>query len=171
MERRDRIILQKVLSEIDIAREMMGGCTLKQFKGNEMLMRAVGMTVINIAKAVDADILITDNKGVCLYCSEEGSCVHKSHTFPSKVLLETTPGETASWRVSAAKKMAVRWRLRPGRSRESSFRQMNRKARTREGEAPVISRKNPAAPTDRALRAAVAARLCPIQASAPCRMP
>ena len=53
----------------------------------------VGITVINISKAVDADILITDNKGVCLYCSEEGSCVHKSHTFPSKVLLETTPGE------------------------------------------------------------------------------
>ncbi len=52
MERRDRIILQKVLSEIDIAREMMGGCTLEQFKGNEMLMRAVGMTVINIGELV-----------------------------------------------------------------------------------------------------------------------
>ncbi len=52
MERRDRIILQKVLSEIDIAQEMMGGCTLKQFKGNEMLMRAVGMTVINIGELV-----------------------------------------------------------------------------------------------------------------------
>ena len=52
MERRDRIILQKVLSEIDIAQEMMGGCTLEQFKGNEMLMRAVGMTVINIGELV-----------------------------------------------------------------------------------------------------------------------
>ena len=41
MDRRDRIILQKVLSEIDIAREMMGGCSLEQFKQNEMLMRAV----------------------------------------------------------------------------------------------------------------------------------
>lgn len=53
----------------------------------------VGLTVINISKSVDADILITDNKGVCLYCSEEGNCVHKTRAFPSKVLLETTPGE------------------------------------------------------------------------------
>ena len=52
MEHRDRIILQKVLSEIGIAQEMMEGCTLDQFRQNEMLMRAVGMTVINIgAKA------------------------------------------------------------------------------------------------------------------------
>lgn len=52
MDRRDRIILQKVLSEIDIAREMMGGCSLEQFKQNVMLMRAVGMTVINIGELV-----------------------------------------------------------------------------------------------------------------------
>ena len=52
MERRDRIILQKVLSEIDIALRMMAGCTLEQFKQNEMLMRAVGMTVINIGELV-----------------------------------------------------------------------------------------------------------------------
>ena len=52
MERRDRIVLQKVLSEIDIARTMMDGCTLEQFKQNEMLMRAVGMTVINIGELV-----------------------------------------------------------------------------------------------------------------------
>lgn len=53
----------------------------------------VGLTVINISKSLDADILITDNKGVCLYCSEEGDCVHKKHYFPSKVLFETTRGE------------------------------------------------------------------------------
>ncbi len=52
MERRDRIVLQKVLSEIDIARTMMDGYTLEQFKQNEMLMRAVGMTVINIGELV-----------------------------------------------------------------------------------------------------------------------
>ena len=52
MERRDRIILQKVLSEIGIAQEMMGGCSLDQFKQSEMLMRAVGMTVINIGELV-----------------------------------------------------------------------------------------------------------------------
>ena len=52
MERRDRIILQKVLSEIAIAQDMMGGCTLDGFRQNEMLMRAVGMTVINIGELV-----------------------------------------------------------------------------------------------------------------------
>ena len=52
MERRDRIILQKVLDEIQIAQEMMGNCSLAQFRKNEMLMRAVGMTVINIGELV-----------------------------------------------------------------------------------------------------------------------
>ena len=52
MERRERIILQKVLGEIGIAQSMMGGCTLEQFKQNEMLMRAMGMTVINIGELV-----------------------------------------------------------------------------------------------------------------------
>lgn len=53
----------------------------------------VGLTVINISKSVDADIFITDNTGACLYCSEEGDCVHYQRTFPSRVLIETTPGE------------------------------------------------------------------------------
>ena len=44
----------------------------------------VGLTVISISKSVDADILITDNKGICLYCSEDGSCIHKTRAFPSK---------------------------------------------------------------------------------------
>lgn len=52
MEHRDQIILKKVLSEIGIAQEMMGGCTLEQFRHNEMLMRAVSMTVINIGELV-----------------------------------------------------------------------------------------------------------------------
>ena len=52
MERRDRIILQKVVAEIQVAREMMNGYTLEQFKQNEMLMRAIGMTVINIGELV-----------------------------------------------------------------------------------------------------------------------
>ncbi|MBO5569256.1 MAG: DUF86 domain-containing protein [Clostridia bacterium] len=52
MERRDRIILQKVLSEIGIAQEMMDSCTVEQFRQNEMLKRAVGMTVINIGELV-----------------------------------------------------------------------------------------------------------------------
>jgi signal transduction histidine kinase len=53
----------------------------------------VGITVGSISKSLDADILITDNKGICLYCSEKDDCIHKTRAFPSKVLLETTPGE------------------------------------------------------------------------------
>ena len=52
MEHRDRIILQKVLSEIEVAQTMMGGCSFEQFDQNEMLKRAVGMTVINIGELV-----------------------------------------------------------------------------------------------------------------------
>ena len=52
MERRDQIILKKVLGEISIAQEMVGNQTLEQFLKNEMLMRAIGMTVINIGELV-----------------------------------------------------------------------------------------------------------------------
>ena len=52
MEHRDRIILQKVLREIEIAQDMMADCSLEAFRSNEMLMRAVGMTVINIGELV-----------------------------------------------------------------------------------------------------------------------
>ena len=52
MERRDRTILEKVLSEISVAWEMMDGCSLEQFMQNEMLMRAISMTVINIGELV-----------------------------------------------------------------------------------------------------------------------
>lgn len=52
MEHRDHIILQKVLSEIEISQKMMAGCTPETFQQNEMLMRAVAMTVINIGELV-----------------------------------------------------------------------------------------------------------------------
>ena len=52
MEHRDRVILQKVLSEIDIAQQMMNGSTVEQFSQNEMQKRAVSMTVINIGELV-----------------------------------------------------------------------------------------------------------------------
>ena len=52
MERRDRIILKKVLDEISIAQEMVGDQSLEQFLKSEMLMRAIGMTVINIGELV-----------------------------------------------------------------------------------------------------------------------
>ena len=52
MERRDQIILQKVLSEIQIAQEMMHGSALEEFSQSELLKRAVSMTVINIGELV-----------------------------------------------------------------------------------------------------------------------
>lgn len=52
MKRRDEIILKKVLSEISVAETMMNGCTLSEFLTNEMLKRAVCMTVINIGELV-----------------------------------------------------------------------------------------------------------------------
>ena len=52
MQRRDRIVIDKILSEIDIAFEMLGDCDLDSFLSNEMLKRAVGMTVINVGELV-----------------------------------------------------------------------------------------------------------------------
>lgn len=52
MEHRDEVILRKVLSEIDIAENMMGDHSLAEFSENEMLKRAVCMTVINIGELV-----------------------------------------------------------------------------------------------------------------------
>ena len=52
MNLRDGIILQKVLSEVNIAAGMMKGCSLTEFLDNEMLKRAVCMTVINVGELV-----------------------------------------------------------------------------------------------------------------------
>ena len=47
MDRRDRIILEKILSEIDMAQSMLSDSALDVFLQNEMLMRASAMTVIS----------------------------------------------------------------------------------------------------------------------------
>ncbi len=52
MEHRDVIILQKVLSELQIAEHMMGQNTLEVFLSDEMLKRAICMTVINIGELI-----------------------------------------------------------------------------------------------------------------------
>lgn len=52
MGHRDEVILKKVLDEIRVARNMMGDCAYPEFAGNEMLKRAVCMTVINIGELV-----------------------------------------------------------------------------------------------------------------------
>jgi hypothetical protein len=45
MQRRDKICLEKIIKEIDIGTEMVGETTLEEFLDNEMMKRAVGMTV------------------------------------------------------------------------------------------------------------------------------
>lgn len=52
MDRRDEIILKKVLAEIAVAGKMMGNCSFAEFDSNEMMKRAVCMTVINIGELV-----------------------------------------------------------------------------------------------------------------------
>lgn len=52
MQHRDRIILQKIISEIDIAEDMIGECELDDFLRDEKLKRAVSMTIINIGELI-----------------------------------------------------------------------------------------------------------------------
>ncbi len=52
MNHRDRQILLKVIQEIDVALDMMGTINIEDFQKNEMLKRAICMTVINIGELV-----------------------------------------------------------------------------------------------------------------------
>mgnify|MGYP001027689870 FL=1 len=52
MERREKIILEKVLSEIEIAGKIIGNCSLLEFPSDELRKRAACMTVINIGELV-----------------------------------------------------------------------------------------------------------------------
>ena len=52
MQHRDRIILQKVIAEINIGINMLGTCSLNDFLENEMLKRVLGMTTINIGELI-----------------------------------------------------------------------------------------------------------------------
>ena len=52
MRHRDEIILRKVISEINIAHDMLGTATLEEFINDEKLKRAVSMTVINIGELI-----------------------------------------------------------------------------------------------------------------------
>lgn len=52
MQHRDKIIIQKILSEIDIGIGMMGKEELDAFLDDEKLKRAISMTVLNIGELV-----------------------------------------------------------------------------------------------------------------------
>ena len=45
MQHRDNVTLQKILDEVKIAIQMIGDTSLDEFMHNEMLKRAIGMTV------------------------------------------------------------------------------------------------------------------------------
>ena len=52
MRHRDRIVLQKLISEIDIGEKMLGDASMETFCYDEMRKRAVSMTVINIGEMI-----------------------------------------------------------------------------------------------------------------------
>ncbi len=52
MQHRDNIILNKILSEIDIAFQMIENKSFQDFNSDEILKRAICMTVINIGELV-----------------------------------------------------------------------------------------------------------------------
>lgn len=52
MLHRDQIIIQKILSEIDVGIDMMGKAELNDFLADEKLKRAISMTVLNIGELV-----------------------------------------------------------------------------------------------------------------------
>lgn len=57
MQHRDKIILDKVIAEINIGCDMLGSSSLEEFESDEKLKRAVSMTVINIGELIKS---ITD---------------------------------------------------------------------------------------------------------------
>ncbi|HIT84622.1 MAG TPA: DUF86 domain-containing protein [Candidatus Ornithomonoglobus intestinigallinarum] len=52
MQHRDKVILNKIKSEIEIAEQLIGNAALEDFMSNELLKRALCMTVINIGELV-----------------------------------------------------------------------------------------------------------------------
>ncbi len=52
MNRRDKIVIEKIISEIDVADELLQGISLEDFMSDERTKRAVCMTVINIGELV-----------------------------------------------------------------------------------------------------------------------
>lgn len=62
MSHRDKIILKKVISEINIGNEMLGNTQLTEFLNNETLKRAISMTIINIGELIKNITEETRNK-------------------------------------------------------------------------------------------------------------
>lgn len=58
MQHRDVITIKKIISEIDVGMELLGDISIEDYLSNEMLKRALGMTVINVGELVK---LVSDN--------------------------------------------------------------------------------------------------------------
>lgn len=52
MQRREKITLQKICREIDLATDFLGNCTLEEFLADEKTKHSVGMAAINIGELV-----------------------------------------------------------------------------------------------------------------------
>lgn len=52
MNHRDYVIIGKLIREVEIAEDFIRGLSLEEFSDNEMVRRAVCMTVINIGELV-----------------------------------------------------------------------------------------------------------------------
>lgn len=52
MQHRDKIIIDKVITEINIGCDMLGASSLEEFEDDEKLKRAVSMTIINIGELI-----------------------------------------------------------------------------------------------------------------------
>ena len=52
LRRRDKIVLEKILSEIDVGLSIMNGYSKEEFLANEVVKRAIAMTAINIGELV-----------------------------------------------------------------------------------------------------------------------
>lgn len=52
MQRKDIVILKKIIDEIDVVRTSMGDMSFDEFNSQEMFKRGVCMTVINIGELV-----------------------------------------------------------------------------------------------------------------------
>lgn len=50
MQRRDRITIEKIISEMEIGIELLGDADIKEFLADEKLKRALGMTTINVGE-------------------------------------------------------------------------------------------------------------------------
>ena len=52
MQHRDEVALRKIIEEINIAEEMLGEISLEDFLTDEILKRAVSMTIINVGELI-----------------------------------------------------------------------------------------------------------------------